>query len=106
MLRITTVLIGGRLAAVDMGAIWNGTYTVLAGGTDADFPGVAKLINLHHLEWACQQRMTMVDFLCGDFNWKERFHLTPRQLYQIIKPHAVDMQHESQPWNQPVAYAL
>jgi len=106
LLRVTTVLIGGRIAAVDMGAVWNGTYTVLAGGTDAEFPGIAKLINLHHLEWACLERMTMVDFLCGDFNWKERFHLTPRPLYQIIEPHAVDMQHESQPWNQSVAYAL
>jgi hypothetical protein len=106
LLRITTVLIGGRIAAVDMGAVWKGTYTVLAGGTDADFPGVAKLINLHHLEWACLQKMTMVDFLCGDFNWKERFHLTPRRLYQIVKPCAVEMTHETRRWNQPAAYAL
>jgi len=83
LLRITTVLIGGRMAAVDIGAVWNSTYTVLAGGTDADFPGIAKLINFHHLEWACQQRLAEVDFLCGDFNWKTRFHLTPRPLYKI-----------------------
>ena len=89
-----------------MGALWKGTYTVLAGGTDADFPGVAKLINLHHVEWACLQRLTMVDFLCGNFNWKEGFHLTPRRLYQIIEPRAVDMQRESQLWNQPAACAL
>jgi hypothetical protein len=83
LLRITTVLIGGRMAAVDIGAVWNSTYTVLAGGTDPDFPGIAKLINFHHLEWACQQRLDEVDFLCGDFNWKTRFHLTPRPLYKI-----------------------
>ena len=83
LLRVTTVLIGGRIAAVDIGAIWNSTYTVLAGGTDADFPGIAKLINFHHLEWACHQRLAEVDFLCGDFNWKTRFHLTPRPLYKI-----------------------
>jgi hypothetical protein len=83
LLRITTVLIGGRMAAVDIGAVWNSTYTVLAGGTDSDFPGIAKLINFHHLEWACQQRLAEVDFLCGDFNWKTRFHLTPRPLYKI-----------------------
>jgi len=23
--------------------------------------------------------------LCGDFNWKNRFHLTPRPLYEIMK---------------------
>ena len=85
LLRVTTVLIGGKVAAVDMGAVWNNTYTVLAGGTQADFPGVAKLINLCHLKWSCLQRFACVDFLCGDFNWKNRFHLTPRPLYQIKK---------------------
>ena len=84
MLRITTVLIGGKIAAVDMGAIWGSTYTVLAGGTHPDFPGVAKLINFHHMEWACQQKLGEVDFLCGEFNWKKRFHLTARPLYEIL----------------------
>lgn len=85
LLRITTILIGGEVAAVDMGAVFNNTYTLLAGGTDPRFKGVAKLINLYHLEWACQKRINTVDFLCGDFNWKERFHLVPRPLYQISK---------------------
>jgi hypothetical protein len=85
LLRLTTVLVGGRVAAVDMGAVWNATYTVMAGGTHPDFPGIAKLINLHHLEWACLQRIEMVDFLCGEFNWKERFHLAARPLYAIAK---------------------
>jgi hypothetical protein len=84
MLRVTTVLIGGRIAAVDVGAVWNQTYTVLAGGTHPDFPGVAKLINFHHIEWACQQHLKEVDFLCGEFNWKNRFHLTARPLYRMV----------------------
>ncbi|MCE5336361.1 MAG: GNAT family N-acetyltransferase [Desulfobacteraceae bacterium] len=86
-LRVTTVLLGGRVAAVDIGGVWNSTYTVLAGGTDPEFPGVAKLINFQHLKWACESRMQTVDFLCGDFGWKERFHLTPRPLYKIHLPH-------------------
>lgn len=85
LLRLTTVLIGGKVAAVDMGAVWNSTYTVLAGGTSPGFPGIAKLINFHHLEWACARRIQMVDFLCGEFNWKNRFHLTARPLYTIQK---------------------
>lgn len=83
LLRLTSVTIGGRLAAVDVGAIWKNTYTVMAGGTNPDFPGVAKLINFHHIEWACHQRLGVVDFLCGDFNWKSRFRLNPRPLYKI-----------------------
>lgn len=90
LLRVTTVLVGGQMAAVDIGAVWNGTYTVVAGGTCGDFPGVAKLINFHHLEWACRQRLREVDFLCGEFNWKNRFHLTPRPLYQLSKRTAVE----------------
>ncbi len=87
LLRLTSVTIGGRLAAVDVGAIWKNTYTILAGGTNPDFPGVAKLINFHHIEWACHQRLSVVDFLCGDFNWKSRFRLNPRPLYKICSEH-------------------
>lgn len=83
MIRITTVLIDGTIAAVDMGALYRNSYTLLAGGTNPEFPGVAKLINLHHMDWACCQRINTVDFLCGDFNWKERFHLTPQPLYEL-----------------------
>ena len=87
LLRITTVLVGGEVAAIDMGAVYRGVYTVLAGGTHPGFLGIAKLINLHHIEWACEERLDLVDFLCGDFGWKERFHLTPRPLYQFRKDH-------------------
>lgn len=83
MLRVVTVLVGNEIAAVDMGAMWNNTCTMMAGGTNKSFPGIAKLINLHHMEWACTQKIKYIDFLCGDFGWKERFHLTPRPLYQI-----------------------
>jgi hypothetical protein len=88
MLRITTVLIGGKVAAIDVGAVWEKTYTVLAGSTSPEFPGVAKVINFHHLERACRERIRSVDFLCGDFGWKNRFRLTPRPLYEITLPAA------------------
>ncbi len=83
MLRVTTVLIGGIPAAIDISAVLNHRCTVLAGGTNPEFPGIAKFINFHHLEWACQSRMESVDFLCGDFGWKERFRLTPRPLFEL-----------------------
>lgn len=90
-LRVTTALIGGKVAAVDVGAVWENAYTVMAGGTNPEFPGVAKLINFRHIDTACRERFASVDFLCGDFGWKERFLLTPRPLYQISvgQPHPV-----------------
>jgi len=80
-LRLTTLLVGGSPAAVDLGAVYHGAYTLLAGGTHFDFPGIAKVINLHHMRWACDQKINQVDFLCGEFSWKPMFHLTPRPLY-------------------------
>lgn len=82
-LRMTTVLLGGVPAAVDLGCLYRGTYTLLAGGTHNDSLGVAKLINLHHVRRACDERFDRVDFLCGDFSWKARFRLRPRPLYLI-----------------------
>ena len=92
MLRIITILVGDKIAAVDMGAVFNSTYTLFAGGTNTEFPGIAKIINLHHMEWACKQRFKAVDFLCGDFNWKKRFHLSPRPLYEITTNKPVSRQ--------------
>ena len=83
MLRITTLLLGGTVAAVDVGALWNKSYTVIAGATNPAFPGVAKMINFHHLEWSCQQRLDVVDFLCGDFHWKKLWHLDSETLYKF-----------------------
>jgi hypothetical protein len=82
-LRMTTVLIDGEVAAADMGCVYNGTYTLLAGGTNASFPGAAKFINMHHMARACDERFDRVDFLCGDFSWKTLFHLSPRPLYLL-----------------------
>jgi hypothetical protein len=80
-LRITTALISGEVAAVDVGVIYRNRYTLMAGGTNPSFPGIAKCINLHHMERACSEKMDEVDFLCGDFNWKKMFHLSERPLF-------------------------
>jgi hypothetical protein len=82
-LRFVTALVDGEPAAVDMGSVYNGTLTMLAGGVSAGHHGIAKVINTHHMEWACSRRLERVDFLCGDFNWKSLFHLTPVPLYLL-----------------------
>ncbi len=82
-LRLTTVIIDGDVAAVDIGCIYRGHYTLLGGGTNRDYLGIAKLINLLHIQRGCRERFDVVDFLCGDFSWKLHFHLTPRPLYLL-----------------------
>lgn len=81
--RMTAIVSGGEPVAVDLGCLYKNTYTLLGGGTHAAYPGIAKLINIHHMERACRERIDTVDFLCGDFSWKTLFHLTPRPLYML-----------------------
>jgi hypothetical protein len=40
------------------------------------------------MTWACEQKLDRVDFLCGDFNWKAMFHLSPVPLYLLEKDKA------------------
>ena len=85
-LRMVSLEIGGKTVAVDMAAIYRGTCVVLLGGTDPEFRGVAKAMNMQHLEFACKQGLSRVDFLCGDFHWKKLWHLDPQPLYKYISP--------------------
>ena len=83
-LRMVSLEIKGKTVAVDVGAEFGGTYTVFLGGTDPESIGVAKVMNMHHVEWACREKMNKVDFLCGDFHWKKLWHLDPEPLYQFV----------------------
>jgi CelD/BcsL family acetyltransferase involved in cellulose biosynthesis len=78
--------IGGKTVAVDMAAVYRGTYVVMLGGTNPEFRGVAKAMNMRHLEFACEQGLSRVDFLCGDFHWKKLWHLDPQPLYKYVSP--------------------
>lgn len=80
-LRMVTVLIEGKPAAADIASVYNGAYTLLAGGTSNDFLGIAKVINLYHMKKACEEKYPEADFLCGNFSWKTMFNLHPRPLY-------------------------
>lgn len=88
VLRLISLEIEGKLAAIDLGALYNGTYTVFLGGTCPDMPGVAKVINLYHLEFAFTNNIKKIDFLCNDFHWKKLWHLDPEPLYQFKIPKA------------------
>lgn len=86
MLRMVSIEIDGTIAAVDLGALFRGTYSVFVGGTHQSFPGIAKLINRHHIEVSCKERLRKVDFLCGDFHWKKLWHLDAEPLFKFVSP--------------------
>lgn len=83
-LRMVSLELEGVTRAVDLGAVYRGNYTVFLGGTDCRVPGVAKVMNMHHIEFALQQHLSKVDFLCGDFHWKKLWHLDPEPLYKHV----------------------
>jgi len=85
-LRMVSLEIQGETVAVDLGALWGGTYTVFLGGIRREFFGVAKAMNMHHIEFACNQGISKVDFLCGDFHWKKLWHLDPEPLFRFVGP--------------------
>jgi hypothetical protein len=85
-LRMVSLEIGGETVAVDLGGLFNNTYGVFLGGTHPGFPGIAKVMNMQHIEFACQHRVPKVDFLCGDFYWKKLWHLDPQPLYKYVSP--------------------
>ena len=86
LLRLVSLEINGRIAAVDLGAVYRGIYTVFLGGTDPEFPSIAKLMNMHHIDFSCRERLSKIDFLCGDFHWKKLWHLDPEPLYKYESP--------------------
>jgi hypothetical protein len=89
-LRMVSLEIGGETAAVDLGAVFDHRYVVFLGGTHPGFRGVAKAMNMHHIEFAFEQRLSRVDFLCGDFYWKKLWHLDPQPLYKYLSPSLKD----------------
>jgi hypothetical protein len=89
-LRMISLEIMGKIAAVDIGSLYNGVYTVYLGGASRDLPGVAKVMNMCHIEYAFINHMFKMDFLCGDFHWKKLFHLTPEPLYKFESPAPVE----------------
>jgi hypothetical protein len=85
-LRMVSLQIGAETAAIDFSALFNGSYVVMLGGTHLQFPGIAKAMNMQHIEFACQSHVSKVDFLCGDFCWKKLWHLDPEPLYKYVSP--------------------
>ena len=99
-LRMVSLEIEGRTVAVDLGALRQGTYTLFLGGADRAFPGVAKVMNMHHIEFASENGISKVDFLCGDFHWKKLWHLDPEPLFKFVGP---ALRTEDQPGEQQMA---
>jgi hypothetical protein len=85
-LRMVSLELEGKTMAVDVGAIYRGVYTIFLGGVFSRVPGLPKVMNMHHIDYALKNRVYKVDFLCGDFNWKKLWHLDEEPLFKLVSP--------------------
>lgn len=84
-IRMITVKIGKKTAAVDLILLFNGCYyPVKCGYNVAEFPGIGNYVNLLEIEDALRLGMRKMDFLEINYGWKDRwFETVP--LYKFKK---------------------
>jgi len=72
--RMLTVKIGGRVAGVDLIALYKDCYLPLKCGYDvASFPGIGNFVNLYEVEDALSLGMKKMDFLEIGYGWKDQW---------------------------------
>ena len=75
--RMITVLIGKRIAGVDLIAFFNRCYYTLRCGYNVrDFPGIGNFFNLLEIDDAIRLGMKKIDFLQESYEWKSLFFQT------------------------------
>ncbi len=82
--RMISVVIGGKIAGVDLIALFNGCYYTLRCGYNVrDFPGIGSFINLFEIDDAIRLGMKKIDFLQDNYDWKDAFfHTVPLFKYE------------------------
>ena len=83
-IRMLTVVIGERVAAVDLIAIFNGCYYPLKCGYNVkNFPGIGNYVNLLEIDDAINLGMEKMDFLEIGYGWKDKwFEKVPLLQYE------------------------
>lgn len=73
-IRMITVKIGGKLAAVDMIALYQGCYYPLKCGYNVgEFPGIGNYVNLLEIKDAIELGVGKMDFLEIGYGWKDKW---------------------------------
>jgi|APSaa5957512622_1039677.scaffolds.fasta_scaffold15425_2 hypothetical protein len=83
-IRMVTIKIGSKLAAVDLVAVFNGCYYPLKCGYNVkDFPGIGNYVNLLEIKDAIDLGLNKMDFLEIGYGWKDKwFESIPLLMYE------------------------
>lgn len=72
--KMITILIGGKIAGVDLITIYKNCYSPLKCGYDVkNFPGIGSFVNLYEIDDAISLGMERIDFLEIGYGWKDKW---------------------------------
>ncbi len=85
--RMVSIIIKGKIVAVDLVALYKQTYYCLAGGCDVgNYSGLGTFANLQLIKDAIElENIDLIDFLQGNVNWKASWQLGTRPLFKFTK---------------------
>jgi len=84
--RLISTIVNGKIESVEFGLVYKKTYYALNSGADISrYSGIGVFSNLLVLEDALSLGCNKIDFLEGDNNWKDSWHLQHIYQYQFIK---------------------
>jgi len=73
-IRMISVLIGNKIAGVDLIALFNRCYyTLICGYNVRNFSGIGNFLNLFEIDDAIRLGMRKIDFLQDSYEWKNNF---------------------------------
>lgn len=82
-LGLISLLIDGKVEAVEMAVIWGNCYYILASGHNLAIANIGKKMMVEHINRALEQKIMKLDFLSSDSGWKKGWHLEGRQLFEF-----------------------
>lgn len=82
-LNMISLMINGRVEAVEMAIIHNGCYYVLCGGRNLEIENIGKAMIIEHINSALNKRIFKLDFLSSESGWKRLWHLGQEKLFEF-----------------------
>jgi len=82
-LMMISLLVEGRVEAVEMVVIYKNCYYVLASGHNLEVKNIGKKMMVEQIKKAMEKRMEKIDFLSSDSGWKKMWHLESVPLFEF-----------------------
>jgi hypothetical protein len=84
-LQLLGIKIDNKVEASQTALFYNGTYTVITGGSNPEIKNLGKLLIVEHIKNAIRLRADMIDFMSTESGWKKLWNLDETMLYKFEK---------------------